>query len=410
MIKISNLSVSFGSNEVLKNINLEIHKGEFVTILGPNGSGKTTLLRSIANAVKSSGGSILIEGQDICLMKPKEKAQKLSVVPQNTDVAYEFTCYDVVMMGRYPHIARLKGESQKDIEVVEESMRLTNVSHLRDRLFTEISGGERQRVVLAQAITQEPKVILLDEPISNLDPQYQIEILDTIKSLSLEKNLTVVAVLHDLNMAAMYSDRIVLLDQGKVYKIGTVEQVLTKENITKVFDTPVYVSQSPVINKPHIYSKSKGFGTKTKEKIHIICGGGSGINIIHQLYHNGYILSICVLNQGDMDWKIAKEYKLNMVEEKPFVEIREQSYKKNLENILDSDHVIVCPAYFGHLNIKNLSILLEPTLENMPITFVNVEDYKQRDFVDGESIKIIEALLQRSNCERRDTDEQILFD
>lgn len=405
IIRINDLSVSFGNHQVLKNIDLEIDKGEFVTIIGPNGSGKTTLLRSIANAIKGSGGSVLIEGADICMMKPKEKAKKLSVVPQNTDVAYEFTCYDVVMMGRYPHISRLKGETEKDIEVVEESMRLTNVTHLRDRLFTEVSGGERQRVILAQAISQEPKVILLDEPISNLDPQYQIEILDTIKALSLEKKLTVVAVLHDLNMASMYSDRIVLLDEGRIFKTGSVEAVLTKENIMAVFDALVHVSPSPVINRPHIYSKSKGFALKEKKKIHIICGGGSGSNIIHELHHRGFSLSICVLNQGDMDWKIAKEYMLDIVEEKPFADISQESYEKNLENILEADQVIVCPVYFGSLNIKNLSILLEEELSEMPITFIGLEGFEDRDFVEGESIKIIETLLLRPNCERREADE-----
>ena len=138
-------------------------------------------------------------------------------------------------------------------------MQTTNVEHLRDRFFTEISGGERQRVVLAQAIAQDPEVILLDEPISNLDPQYQVEILDTVKRLSIEQGLTVIAVLHDLNFASMYSDRIILMDDGRIYKSGIVEEVLTADNIRKVFDTEVLVSRSPVINRPHIYSKSRGF-------------------------------------------------------------------------------------------------------------------------------------------------------
>lgn len=138
-------------------------------------------------------------------------------------------------------------------------MQTTNVEHLRDRFFTEISGGERQRVVLAQAIAQDPEVILLDEPISNLDPQYQVEILDTVKRLSIEQGLTVIAVLHDLNFASMYSDRIILMDDGRIYKSGIVEEVLTADNIRKVFDTEVLVSRSPVITDSTYIQKSRGF-------------------------------------------------------------------------------------------------------------------------------------------------------
>ncbi len=321
IVRVNELNVSFGRHEILRDINLDIKKGEFVTILGPNGSGKTTLLKSISNLIKTGKDVIWVDNQDVFLLKAKEKARKLSVVPQNTDVTYEFTCYDVVMMGRYPHINRLKGETQKDKDAANSAMETTNVYYLKDRLFTEISGGERQRVILAQAIAQEPQVILLDEPISNLDPQYQIEILDTIKKLSIEKKLTVIAVLHDLNLASMYSDQVILMDRGEIFQKGTAEEVLTKENIKKVFDADVLVSPSPVINKPHIYSKSRGFFQKTREKLHIVCGGGSGSDLIHELHHKGYKLNVCVLNQGDLDWKTAREYGLEMVEEKARLEL-----------------------------------------------------------------------------------------
>lgn len=256
-LSIKDLNVNFGKYEILKNINMEIKKGEFITIVGPNGSGKTTLLKSISKLINIEKNVVYIDGKDLKTINVKDMAKQISVVPQNTDVSYEFTCYDVVKMGRYPYVNRFKGETKYDIEIVENSMKKTRVEHLKDRFFTEISGGERQRVILAQAIAQEPDIMLLDEPISNLDPQYQVDILDTIKRLSLDENLTVVAVLHDLNFAAMYSDKIVLLKNGSIFKNGEVKDVLTQVNIKQVFETDVKVYKSPVVDGPHIYSKSK---------------------------------------------------------------------------------------------------------------------------------------------------------
>lgn len=400
IVRVNELNVSFGRHEILRDINLDIKKGEFVTILGPNGSGKTTLLKSISNLIKTGKDVIWVDNQDVFLLKAKEKARKLSVVPQNTDVTYEFTCYDVVMMGRYPHINRLKGETQKDKDAANSAMETTNVYYLKDRLFTEISGGERQRVILAQAIAQEPQVILLDEPISNLDPQYQIEILDTIKKLSIEKKLTVIAVLHDLNLASMYSDQVILMDRGEIFQKGTAEEVLTKENIKKVFDADVLVSPSPVINKPHIYSKSRGFFQKTREKLHIVCGGGSGSDLIHELHHKGYKLNVCVLNQGDLDWKTAREYGLEMVEESPFKEISRESYQENLNNIKASDAIIICPTYFSNSNIDNLAVLEESSLADKTVYVIEDGNYKERDFTDGKASAILGRILKRKNCKK----------
>lgn len=398
ILSIRDLNVSFGKNQILKNINLDIKKGEFLTIIGPNGCGKTTLLKSISKLISVEKKSIFIENKDISSIKIKEMAKIISAVPQNTDVTYEFTCYDVVMMGRYPYVNRLKGESKDDIDIVEYAMDMTNVMHLKNRLFTAVSGGERQRVVLAQAIAQDPEIILLDEPISNLDPQYQVEILDVIKKLSIEKNLTVVAVLHDLNFTSMYSDKIVLMKKGSIFKTGDADEVLTKENIKQVFDTEVLVSKSPVVNKPHIYQKTKGFFEKTKSNIHIICGGGSGSDLIHELHHRGYILNTCVLNHGDMDWNTAKECKIKFVEEDPFNKITKKSYLNNLENIKQSNAVIICPTYFSNMNILNLEVLNEPEILDKEIYIIIDGDYKTRDFTEGVASKLIEKIMKRNTC------------
>jgi len=407
IVKIEGLSVSFGKHEVLTDINIDIKKGEFVTILGPNGSGKTTLLRSISNMTQIRRKTVWVDNHDVFLMKAKERARLMSVVPQNTDVVYEFTCHDVVMMGRYPHVSRFKGETEKDKEIVLKAMQTTNVEYLKDRFFTEISGGERQRVVLAQAIAQDPEVILLDEPISNLDPQYQVEILDTVKKLSIEKGLTVIAILHDLNFASMYSDKVILMKEGKIFASGMAQDVLTAENIKTVFDADVLVSKSPVINRPHIYSKSKGFFEKPKERIHIVCGGGSGSDLIHELHHLGYRISVCVLNQGDVDWQLAKDYGLDMVEERPFRPISEESYQKNLSNIKKADAVIICPVFFGYMNVENIEVLCESEVSDKDIYIMGDGDFKDRDFTDGRASQILCSLMERKTCRKGVLDEDI---
>lgn len=407
IVKIEGLSVSFGKHEVLTDINIDIKKGEFVTILGPNGSGKTTLLRSISNMTQIRRKTVWVDNHDVFLMKAKERARLMSVVPQNTDVVYEFTCHDVVMMGRYPHVSRFKGETEKDKEIVLKAMQTTNVEYLKDRFFTEISGGERQRVVLAQAIAQDPEVILLDEPISNLDPQYQVEILDTVKKLSIEKGLTVIAILHDLNFASMYSDKVILMKEGKIFASGMAQDVLTAENIKTVFDADVLVSKSPVINRPHIYSKSKGFFEKPKERIHIVCGGGSGSDLIHELHHLGYRISVCVLNQGDVDWQLAKDYGLDMVEERPFRPISEESYQKNLSNIKKADAVIICPVFFGYMNVENIEVLCESEVSDKDIYIMGDGDFKDRDFTDGRASQILCSLMERKTCRKGFLDEDI---
>ncbi|MEI7885711.1 MAG: ABC transporter ATP-binding protein [Clostridia bacterium] len=399
-VRIEKLEVNFGPRTVLQEVSLSIEKGRFVTIVGPNGCGKTTLLRSITAAVKKTGGAVYLHGTEVEQLAQRERAKSLAVVPQNTDVAYEFSCYDVVMMGRYAHIKRWQGEQIKDREMVEVAMMQTNVAYLRDRKFTEISGGERQRVILAQALAGEPTVVLLDEPVSNLDPQYQIEILDTMKRLSVEKKLTVIAVLHDLNLASMYSDEIIMLQAGKVVGIGTPEVVLTKENIERVFATEVLVSPSPVMNKPHIYAKSKGFFLDEKEKLHLICGGGSGTPYMHQLFHLGYQLSVCVLNEGDLDWQTLKEFGLPMLEEKPFAPISPESYQAHLKLLQAADAIIVCPSYFSPANLPNLTILLEPVLAEKKVYLLASETSADRDFAAGEVTRVYQILSQRPNCEQ----------
>lgn len=251
MIEINNMSFSF-EQEVLRNINIKFESGKFYTILGPNGSGKTTLLRLLAKSLHSDKGKIIINEKELTQIKPRTLAKEMAVVLQSTEIEFDFSVQDIVLMGRTPHISRFSSESEKDMEIAMKAMKATNTWELRNKSINTLSGGERQRVVVARAIAQETGIILLDEPISHLDIHHQIEIMDQLKQLNLNKKITIIAVLHDLNIAAAYCDHMILMHNCGVYKEGIPEEVLTQDILKQVYGLEVYITKNPRTAKTFI--------------------------------------------------------------------------------------------------------------------------------------------------------------
>jgi len=251
LIEINNVSFSF-EREVLKKININIERGQFYTILGPNGSGKTTLLRILSKSLHMDKGEIFIDEKELKQIKPKALAKKMAVVSQSTEIEFDFSVQDIVLMGRTPHISRFRSESEDDMEIVKSAMKMTNTWEFRDKSINALSGGERQRVVVARAIAQETEIILLDEPISHLDIRHQIEIMNQLKQLNQNKNITIFAVLHDLNIAAAYGDHMILMHDCGVYKDGTPEEVLTQDIIKKVYGLDIYITKNPKTGKTFV--------------------------------------------------------------------------------------------------------------------------------------------------------------
>lgn len=249
MLEIKNLNVSYGDTQILKNINLKANNGKVLGIVGPNGSGKTTLLKSITHFLEPTGGTILIDGKNINDMKNREIAKNIAVVSQNISVHFDFTVEDIVLMGRTPYIDG--SETSKDFEIVREAMEKTHTHSLKDRLATHLSGGELQRVIIARAFAQTPEVLLLDEPTSHLDIAHQIEVLNLVKNAS-RNGMTVVAVIHDLNLAAYYCDEICMLHNGEILDTGKPENVLTPRNIEYAFKIPVEVNNAQLTNSLYI--------------------------------------------------------------------------------------------------------------------------------------------------------------
>ena len=249
-LRLEQVSLGYGKRTILEDASLEANPGEVLGIIGPNGSGKSTLLRGMTRLLTPSSGHIFIDGHTIDQLKHSDLAQLVAVVPQNAVLPELFTAVEVVLMGRTPHLGLFKYENNNDFTIVYKAMEATNTVHLAERRVGELSGGEKQRLVIARALAQEPKIILLDEPTAHLDINYQIETLEMIRHLCLEQNLLVIIALHDLNLAVQYCDRLVILNHGKIYSQGTPETVVTAQTIKEVYGADVCVYPHPVNKLP----------------------------------------------------------------------------------------------------------------------------------------------------------------
>jgi len=257
MLKFKHVSSGYNNIEVLNDVSFEIAKGDFTGIIGPNGSGKTTLLRAATKIIKPFKGEIFLEGKNLADMSLKELAAIMAVVPQDTAFMFPFRVIDVVLMGRTPYMKRFGFESKEDLKIVLDALEFVDVLHLKDRFIDELSGGERQRVIIAKAIAQEPRILLLDEPTTHLDISHQVQIFDLLKRMNKESGLTIVSILHDLNLASDYCDKLILLNNGMIKSKGSPSEVLDYKTIEEVYKTVVIVKENPLTLRPHIFLVKK---------------------------------------------------------------------------------------------------------------------------------------------------------
>lgn len=248
-LSIQNVSFNYRSVHALKNVQFELNQGEILSLVGPNGSGKSTLLKCIDGILKPHSGAVFVDGTKTSQINSKELSKIIGYVPQSASSVFPLTVFDVVLAGRKPYMGW--SVSAKDEAVVAETMKLLKIEELATRYFNEISGGEQQKVAIARALAQQPKIILLDEPTSNLDIKHQLEVLCIIKSLSRNMKLSVIMAMHDLNLASRYSDKILMLKKGCIYAAGPPETVITEENIMAVYGVKARVYMAH-FSKPHV--------------------------------------------------------------------------------------------------------------------------------------------------------------
>ena len=241
-----NISLTFRDKSILEDVSIEVSTGEFFVIIGPNGAGKTSLLKIISGLQKAQQGSVHIKGKNISGYTRRNLSKILAIVPQHVEMGFPFTVADTVIMGRTPHLGILGMEGEKDFLIAEEAMEFTEVSHLADRKLFQLSGGELQRVIIARAICQQPEIILLDEPTTALDPAHQLKIMDLMERFRRQYNTTIIMVSHDLNLASMYGDRLLLLKEGRVIKTGDPKEVLNKSLLEESYGCQMMVDENPL--------------------------------------------------------------------------------------------------------------------------------------------------------------------
>ena len=262
MLSVENLYAGYGDKLALQDVTLTVAPGDFLGVLGPNGCGKTTLLRALRGTLKPRQGCVRLCDRDMQTIDKRSLARTMAYLPQDLAIDLGFTVRELALMGRNPHLSRFVRESDEDRRVAGQAMQLADVLHLADRPVTALSGGERQRTLIAMCLAQQPKILLLDEPTNHLDLAHQLSILDLIARLNRAGGLAVVAVFHDLNLAAEYCGRLVLLESGRVKAMGTPAEVITEETIRRVYGVQVAVQPNGVSQRPHVVLAA---GSATKQ-------------------------------------------------------------------------------------------------------------------------------------------------
>jgi iron complex transport system ATP-binding protein len=248
MLEIQNLYFNYGKLQVLKDINLRAKSGEFIGIIGPNGAGKSTLIKVIDRVLPADSARILFEGADLNVIARRDLARIIAYLPQENNFTFSYTVREVVMMGRYPYLQGIGIYGHDDLQVIKSVMNLFEIEQFAERHFNELSGGEKQRVLIASALAQRPKIMLLDEPTNALDLHHQLAIFNILRKLRQEQNLTIIVVTHDINLAAQFCDRIVLMKDGTIIRDGEPAAVLQFQLLQDIFGVKVYIDINPLTN------------------------------------------------------------------------------------------------------------------------------------------------------------------
>ncbi|WP_323676989.1 heme ABC transporter ATP-binding protein [Halorubellus sp. PRR65] len=297
MIRIEDLAVSLGGTRILDNVSMAVDDGEFVGLVGPNGAGKTTLLRCLSGVLSPNEGVVTVDGDAVEALGARESSRRIAVVPQDTQLAFDFSVRDVVAMGRTPHRGRFDRATSEDHDVVERAMERTEVAAFADKAITAVSGGERQRVVLARALAQEAPALLLDEPTASLDVNHQVRTLDLVADL-VDDGRTAVAAIHDLSLAARYCDRLVLLADGGVVAAGPPDRVLERTTVADAFDADAAVVDDPVTGTPAVTPLSAPTWTLDAH-VHVVGTGAQAGRVVTTLAAAGATVTAGPVPAGD---------------------------------------------------------------------------------------------------------------
>jgi len=395
-IQIEGMSAGYRHQPVLRDVSMAVEEGEIIGILGPNGAGKSTLFKTLSGWLAPLSGTVSVFGTPVHRLPPLERARRIAVVPQELDVPVPYTVEEVVMMGRTASIGRLSRPAAADRQAVERAMVYTDVADVRARPLNELSGGERQRAIVAMALAQEPRILLMDEATSRLDINHRLEIMQLVERLNEESGVTVLMISHDLQLAAEFSRRLIMLNQGSIVADGRPSEVLTEAALRQVYRCDVSVREDArtgslsILPAPRTRAARSGNG----RRVHVIAGGGCGEEVLRRLALSGYAISTGVLNRGDMDAEVALALGAGLVTEQPFSPIGESALRQALELALSASAAVLTAVPFGTGNLANLTIL-ERFLDMGRPVFV-AKGIETRDYTPHrEAMARVSALLSR---------------
>lgn len=379
----SGVVAGYPRRPVLHGVSAAIAEGELIAVIGPNGSGKSTLLKSAAGLLRPEQGSVELFGRSVASLKPRERASLIGVVPQKLDSPMAFTVAEIVALGLSAASRRWGAPGSDGIDRVERAMIYTNVFELKDRLFNELSAGEQQRVALAMALVQEPRVIMLDESIAHLDINHSQEVLRILMNLNRERKVTVLLVSHDLNLAAQVADRLLLMDAGKIISFGPPEEVLEAGLLSRIYGCELRVRQDPYGGHPVVAGVLEGMLRRPalRRKVHVVCGGGSGIELFRRLLIEGFEVTAGVLNQLDSDAEAARALGIPCVLEQPFSPIGAAAGDEARLMVSLADAVVVGRVPFGSGNLVNLDLAAVAMAAGKPVWIAS--GIGQRDYTEG---------------------------
>lgn len=318
VLSVSDLSVDLGDTEVLDSVDLTVERGELVGLVGPNGAGKTTLLRAARGTLTPDAGQVLVDGDPVAGLSAKAVGRRVATVPQDTSVSFAFSVREIVEMGRTPHVPRFGAMEAADHDAVTRAMERTEVVEFADRSVTEISGGERSRVLLARALAQETPLLLLDEPTASLDPNHRLRTFETVSEL-VREGRSAVAAIHDLDTAARYCDRIVVVAGGGVIANGPPESVLTTPTLRRAFDVDAVVTDDPITDRPRVTvlpedaAAAGGPDIPSVDRVHVVAGGGRAGPLLTRLSRAGVETTVGPVAAGDSDATVADALEMDTV-------------------------------------------------------------------------------------------------
>lgn len=392
-------------DDVVAEMDLEVAAGDFVAIVGPNGSGKTSFLKTLSRVLRPREGVVLLGGDDIYELPARQVARSLATVPQDASISFGFTALEVVLMGRSPHLGRLRSAGPEDLELSRLAMEKANVWHLADRPVNELSGGERQRVVIAQALAQDTGLLLLDEPTQHLDINHQLSLLELLSRMC-SRGLAVVMVMHDLNLASQYCDRIIVMRRGREYARGAPAEVLTSAVLREVFGVGSIITRHAVTGRPHVVflPDSRG-GESPGPRVHLVCGGASGASFMRDLLERGCYLTAGVLNLGDGDEEVGRALEIRMATEAPFSRISEEAHRENLELLREADAVVVSDVHIGPGNLVNLKAAAKALQWGKRVYLFSPRPVDERDHTGGEARELYGRLRDMGAVECGEKEE-----